>query len=171
MEYFKVGRLLGSSNDNNFALFMSPDISEGIEVYKNRVTPWFVTSKNLNFATAEDFQDWINVCTRISFMQKASQAPDVPRALQQKYVAAYQKVCADAQDNPVTITVSRYEVFEEGLVLFAPLLRSPLTSTRNKVRAQIAAPTRDHRGCVRGCGIGRGRCGKDIPATGDLSCL
>ena len=33
VEYFKVGRHLGSSNDNNFALFMSPDISEGIEAY------------------------------------------------------------------------------------------------------------------------------------------
>ena len=57
MEYFKVGRLLGSSNDNNFVLFMSPDISEGIETYKKRVAPWFVTVKNLNFATADEFLD------------------------------------------------------------------------------------------------------------------
>jgi hypothetical protein len=73
VEYFKVVLLLGSSNDNNFALFMSPDISEGIESYKKRVDPWFVTVKNLNFATADEFLDWLKPDTHISFMQKAGQ--------------------------------------------------------------------------------------------------
>jgi hypothetical protein len=66
MEYFKVGRLLGSSNDNNFALFMSPDISEGIETYKKRVAPWFVTVKNLNFTTDEDFQDCVSLASTLA---------------------------------------------------------------------------------------------------------
>ena len=203
MEYFKVGRLLGSSNDNNFALFMSPDISEGIEAYKKRVAPWFATAKNLNFATAEDFQDWLNASTRISFMQKASQAPGVPRALQQQYVAAYQKVCADAQANPVPITVARCEVFEEGLrtacaaaaisvnfdkkqsypqvralktddhtsdidPVLAAHIKTVLASLNLR---QLAARARDHRGGVRGRGIGRDRDGKDLLAAADLSCL
>ena len=86
---------------------MSPDISEGIETYKKRVAPWFVTAKNLNFATVDEFLDCLNSSTRISFMQKASQTPGVPRPLQQQYVGVYQKVCADVQVNPVPMTNSR----------------------------------------------------------------
>ena len=95
---------------------MSPDISEGIETYKKRVAPWLVTVKNLNFTTVDEFLDCLNASTRISFMQKASQAPGVPRPLQQQYVGVYQKVCADVQVNPVPMTTARCEVFEEALL-------------------------------------------------------
>jgi hypothetical protein len=79
---------------------MSPEIHFGLVHYTKQVDPWFDVAENYNFATATDFLNWLQAGTRISFVQKASQAPDVPRPLKEQYLKCYQKVCADAQTNP-----------------------------------------------------------------------
>ena len=78
-------------------------------------------------------------------MQKASQASGVPRALQQQYVTSYQKVCADAQANPVPITVARCEVFEEGLRTACAAAAIPVNFDKQQSYPQVhTLKTGDH---------------------------
>jgi hypothetical protein len=92
-EYFKDGRLLGSSRDNHFALFNSPDLSGGVESYKKSTVPWFVSVKSMNFPTDLDQFDWIHASSRLYFIYKCRQSPDVSHPLRQLYINFFENVC------------------------------------------------------------------------------
>jgi hypothetical protein len=55
-ELFKVGHLLGSSN-NTYAIFTSPEIHLGLVHYTTQTDTWFDTVAAYNFATTADFLD------------------------------------------------------------------------------------------------------------------
>jgi hypothetical protein len=112
-EYFKAGRLLGSSSDNHFALFNSPDLCAGLEAYKKSTEAWFLSVKSMNFRTAFDQLDWLQASSRLHFIYKCSQSPEVPRPLRQLYINLFQKVCAEQTANPNPITTRRLTVMEE----------------------------------------------------------
>ena len=112
-EYFKAGRLLGSSSDNHFALFNSPDLSAGLEAYKKSIDPWFVSAKSMNFPTALDQLDWLQASSRLHFIYKCSQSTDVSFPLRQLYINFFQKVCAEQTANPNPITIRRLAVMVE----------------------------------------------------------
>jgi len=83
-EHFKVGRLLGSSN-NTYAIFTSPEIHLGLVNY-----------------------------TSVAFFQKASQSVDMPRALKEQYLKCHQVIRASMVINPTPMTQTRVTVFEES---------------------------------------------------------
>ena len=110
-ELFKVGRLLGSSN-NTYAIFTSPDIPLGLVHYAQQVDNWFDTVSAYNFASTADFLDWLKAGTRVAFFQKASQSSDMPRALKEQYLKCYQAICASMVLDPTPMTQARVAVFE-----------------------------------------------------------
>jgi hypothetical protein len=76
-ELFKVGRLLGSSN-NTYAIFTSPDIHLGLVHYTTQIDNCFDTVSAYNFPTTAALLDWLQAGTRVAFFQKASQSVDMP---------------------------------------------------------------------------------------------
>ena len=98
--FFKVGRLLASSSDNHFVLLNAPNLPAGLEAYKNKIDPWFVSVRNLNFGTAHDVLDHLQDGSRLSLVYKCSQASGVPESLQKDYISCFQKVCADGCHQP-----------------------------------------------------------------------
>jgi hypothetical protein len=88
-ELFKVGRLLGSSN-NTYAIFSSPEIHLGLVHYMTQIDNWFETVASYNFASTLNFLDCLKVDTRVSFLQKVSQSDDMPRNLKEQYLKCYQ---------------------------------------------------------------------------------
>jgi hypothetical protein len=105
--FFKVGRLLASSSDNHFVLLNAPNLPAGLEAYKNKINPRFVSVRNLNFGTGHDVLDHLQAGSRLSFVYKCSQASGVPESLQKDYISCYQKVCADAVTNPAPLNLPR----------------------------------------------------------------
>ena len=89
VELFKVGRLLGSSN-NTHAIFTSPEINLGLVHYMTQIDNWFETVASYNFASTLNFLDCLKVDTRVSFLQKVSQSDDMPRNLKEQYLKCYQ---------------------------------------------------------------------------------
>jgi len=53
-EFFRVGRLRGTSGDNHFPLFNEPNLGQGLEAYKKRVDPYFANLRNYRFTAAEN---------------------------------------------------------------------------------------------------------------------
>jgi hypothetical protein len=89
-EFFKDGRLRGSSSDNNFALFNAPNLSAGLEAHKKTVDPWFVNLLNLNFATTVHDIDYVQTGTRVAFVYKVRQDPNAPEPLHREALTCYQ---------------------------------------------------------------------------------
>ena len=58
-EFFRVGRLRGSSGDNHFPLFNAPNLSAGLESYKKTIDPYFGNLRNYLFASAEHVIDFM----------------------------------------------------------------------------------------------------------------
>jgi hypothetical protein len=103
-EFFRVGRLRGSTGDNQFPLFNSPNISGGLDAYKQSIEPYFVNLRNYRFATSENTIDYMQDTARGAFIYKASQDPATPEALRKEYVATFQAYCTDQNDNQTHFT-------------------------------------------------------------------
>jgi len=67
-EFFRVGRLRGSSGDNHFPLFNEPNLGQGLEAYKKRVDPYFANLRNYRFAAAENVIDFMQTTTRVCLL-------------------------------------------------------------------------------------------------------
>ena len=112
-EYFKAGRLLGSSSDNHFAIFNASDLGAGLEDHKKSTEAWFISVKSMNFPITNDQLDWLHASSLLHFIYKCSQSPEVPRPLRQLYINFFQKVCVEQNSNPNPITSRRLAVMEE----------------------------------------------------------
>jgi hypothetical protein len=158
-EFFKVGRLLGSSSDNRYAIFMSPGIHFGLVQYSEQVEPWFVYrgSRHLQF--------------RYSSGNFELASPDVLRLLKEQYLKCYQKVCADAQTNPNPMTVDRWDLDPYEAGLRSDFAAANLSTTESHTMRQLAAVPRG-RGRGRGAGRGAARGGGQAAiAASEQSCL
>ena len=89
-EFFKNGRLRGSSSDNHFVLFNAPNLAAGLEAHKKMVDPWFVNLRNLNFATSVHTIDYLQAGTRVAFVYKVRQDPNAPEPLRREALTCYQ---------------------------------------------------------------------------------
>jgi hypothetical protein len=109
-EYFKAGRLHGSSSDLHFTLFNMPVVGEGLEAHAKSLATWFLSVKSMNFRTDNDQLDWLEANTQVNFIHKASQSQDVTRSLRQIYIRLFQRICVEQAANPNPITMRRLNV-------------------------------------------------------------
>ena len=114
-EFFRVGRLRGTTGDNQFTLFNAPNISGGMDAYKKSIEPYFVNLRNYHFATSETTIDYMQATARGAFLFKASQDPSTPEHLRKEYVTAFQAYCTELHDNQAHITNARMDIIEGAM--------------------------------------------------------
>jgi hypothetical protein len=85
-EFFQQGRLRGTSSDNHFAYFNTPNLGLGLEVHKKIIDPWFVSLRNLRFPVTDDLIDHLQVLDRLTFIFKTSQDPAMSEPLVKEMV-------------------------------------------------------------------------------------
>jgi hypothetical protein len=69
-EFFKVDRLRGSQNDNNFTIFNAPNLPAGLEAHKDLVDSWFESIAGLHFSTVEPTFDYLRATDRVVYACK-----------------------------------------------------------------------------------------------------
>ncbi len=116
---------------------MSPEMHLGLVQYTKQVDPWFDYrgSPTYNFATAAQILNWLKVGTRVTFIHKYSQSPDLARLLKEQYLKCYRKVCADAQTNPDPMTMDRWDPYEAGLRTACAASNLSTTFDKKHIRA------------------------------------
>jgi hypothetical protein len=114
-EYFRVGRLRGTTGVNQFPFFNAPNISGGIDTYKKSIEPYFLNLRNYRFATSETTIDYMQATVRGAFLFNASQDPSTPEHLKKEYLVAFQAYCSELHDNQAHITNARMDNIEAAM--------------------------------------------------------
>jgi hypothetical protein len=87
------------------------------------IDPWFVSLRNLNFATTHDAIDFLQTSSRVLFVYKDIQDPEVPEPLRKEMVTCFQGYCADYKTSTAPMTMTRWEICES-------VLRTSCTTTQ-----------------------------------------
>jgi len=125
-EFFRVGRLRGSSGDNHFPLFNEPNLGQGLEAYKKKVDHYFGNLHNYRFATAENVIDFVQTTTRVAFVYKTSQDKYTPGPLKREMITFYQAYCIDQNVNPAPMNMARWERLEAASRTRCPAAKIPM---------------------------------------------